>query len=112
MVEAVEKKVFVCVKCEKQTCCIEVENQDGRGSVPSYCPYRRDQGEWSEDNNRSGPLVPESIEYRMRNTGEMWVVETVYDYGNDFISKEDVKYFYSEQRALNEYKRRREEGNL
>jgi len=105
-----ERKVYVCVKCEKQTCSIEVEKSDGNGvNLPKYCPYRRAEGEWSEGTNRSGPLVPESIEHSMRDTGEMWVVETVLDYGKGFTSKRDVKYYYSQQRAIKDYKKRRKE---
>ncbi|MFO7991629.1 MAG: hypothetical protein R6U61_04945 [Thermoplasmata archaeon] len=107
------RKVFVCHRCKNQTCKIEVEvgKKAMEAFFPKYCPYSNHGAGWSETGSESvednyTSLHPQSIDHNIRNTGMMWVVETVFDYGKGFTRREDVKYFYNKDRAREEYDHR------
>jgi len=106
-------RVFTCDRCENQSCKIEVNtSKEGLGDFdPKYCPYSSRYASWSEDEDGVGDgsdgLVPNNVKHKIRNTGKMWVVETVMSYGEGFTSRKDVSYFYSKRRAEKEYDARK-----
>lgn len=111
------ENVFICDRCKNQNCRIEVKASDERMKKfdPKYCPYSSGYARWTEkddgdrEEEQEGRLVPRNVQHKIRNTGKMWVVETVMHYGKGFTSRKDVKYFYSKKRAKREH-RRRERG--
>lgn len=111
------KSIFRCDICNNQSCKIEVriEKEPMEKFLPRYCPYSSRHSKWTEKDDgdrgeeQEGRLVPRNVQHKIRNTGKMWVVETVMHYGNNFTSRKDVKYFYSRKRAKREH-RRRERG--
>lgn len=108
-----EVRTFRCDKCTHQACTVEVEvgKRALENFLPQYCPYSDGSPGWAEaddgDRNESSrSLGSPTVDHEVRNTGKMWVVETVLDYGKGLSTKEDVQYFYNEPRAREEYDRR------
>jgi len=105
-------RIFTCDRCEHQICKIEVDisQESLERFSPKYCPYSSRYATWSENNggidDGSGGLVPKNVKHKIRNTGKMWVVETVLFFGNKFSSRKNVKYFYNKDLAEKEYEKR------
>lgn len=104
-------KKYTCKGCSNAICSVVIKVLKGELShmLPSRCLMSGTHPKWVESPHEKDYISPVSTEVEIRSSGDMFVVETVKDYGYGFVKRLDGKYYYKRELAESEAGRRKGE---